>query len=103
MTSILLPITVVGAGRIGTALAKTLHRAGHHTTVWNRSPESLTMLGDGIRAEPDLVRAMSGASLVVIAVSTYAATRELLANDLVAEALANTPVLQLSSGTPREA
>jgi 3-hydroxyisobutyrate dehydrogenase-like beta-hydroxyacid dehydrogenase len=103
MTAILPPITVLGAGRIGTALAKTLHRAGHPTTVWNRSPERLAGFDAGIRSEPDLLRALGGAAVVVIAVSTYSAARELLAADGVADALATSVVVQLTSGTPHDA
>jgi 3-hydroxyisobutyrate dehydrogenase-like beta-hydroxyacid dehydrogenase len=103
MTSQPLPITILGAGRIGTALAKALHKAGHPTTVWNRSSPRLATLGDGIRAEPDLVRAVTGASLVVIAASTYAAAGELLARDAVVDALGATPIVPFPSGTPREA
>lgn len=103
MTYLPSPVTIIGAGRIGAALAKTLHRAGHPTTVWNRSPERLATLEDGIRTEPDLVRAIGSASFVVIALSTYAAARELLTVDGVAGTLATRLVVQLTSGTPRDA
>lgn len=33
------PITVLGLGAMGSALASALAGAGYSTTVWNRSPE----------------------------------------------------------------
>lgn len=103
MTVLPPPVTIIGAGRIGAALAKALHRASHPTTVWNRSPARLETIGDGIRTEPDLLRAIASASFVVIAVSSYTASRELLAVAGVANALATRQVFQLTSGTPRDA
>ena len=32
------PVTVIGLGLMGQALAGTLLRDGHPTTVWNRTP-----------------------------------------------------------------
>lgn len=38
MTSDRPPVTVLGTGAMGAALAETLLGAGHPTTVWNRTP-----------------------------------------------------------------
>src|SRR6188472_4800785 len=32
------PVTGIGLGQMGASLAEALPRAGHRTTVWNRSP-----------------------------------------------------------------
>ncbi|MFD4375859.1 NAD(P)-binding domain-containing protein, partial [Streptomyces sp. NPDC058527] len=33
------PVTVIGLGSMGSALAAAFLAAGHPTTVWNRTPE----------------------------------------------------------------
>lgn len=40
------PVTVVGLGAMGSALAAAVLRAGHPTTVWNRSAEKAQALAD---------------------------------------------------------
>lgn len=54
------PITVLGLGNMGTALAGALIDAGHPTTVWNRSPA---------RAEPLGARGATAADTAEFAVS----------------------------------
>ena len=70
---------VVGAGAWGTALAKVLAEAGHDVRIWsyeaevadsiNRHHENPYLAGvvlpAGLRADPDLASAVSGAELVV--------------------------------------
>ncbi|MFQ6331468.1 NAD(P)-binding domain-containing protein [Nocardia sp. CWNU-33] len=38
------PVIVIGLGSMGSALAEAFVRAGHPTTVWNRSPEKAASL-----------------------------------------------------------
>jgi len=51
---------VVGLGRMGSNIARRLHRAGHHCVVYNRTPEPVTQLAaEGLTPAsdiPDLVK-----------------------------------------------
>jgi 3-hydroxyisobutyrate dehydrogenase len=60
-------VTVLGTGLMGAGLAKSLARAGHDVTVWNRTPEKARQLGDedGIKAVESLTDALSGADFVL--------------------------------------
>lgn len=46
MTSALRPVTVLGLGNMGFALAAALLDRGHPVTVWNRSPHKAVPLTD---------------------------------------------------------
>ncbi len=95
--------TVIGAGSWGTALAAQLVRQGHETVLWDRHPERCDHINahhrnprylrevdlpTGLRAEPDLRRAVDGASLVVPVVPSHALRSVLAAirDDLAADA-----------------
>ena len=39
-------VTVIGLGAMGSALARAELKAGHSVTVWNRSPDKITLLVD---------------------------------------------------------
>ncbi|MYU15304.1 NAD(P)-binding domain-containing protein, partial [Streptomyces sp. SID8361] len=44
------PVTVLGLGDMGTALARALVGAGHRTTVWNRTAaEAEALAAEGAR------------------------------------------------------
>jgi len=90
-------ITVLGAGRIGSALATSFHGRGHEVVVWNRSTERLMRIRD-VPTEVALDRAVAGAELVVVSLSDYSAARSILEH-----VGRGTPILQLTSGTPRDA
>lgn len=49
------PVTIIGLGPMGQAMARTLLTAGHDVTVWNRTParaESLVGQGARLAATP---------------------------------------------------
>ena len=59
-------VTVIGAGRMGSALAAALYKRGFDTTVWNRTSsktESLSRLG--LRVAPSLLEAFGNAAIVI--------------------------------------
>ena len=65
------PVGIIGAGRLGQAMARTVLRAGRKAVIANsRGPETLksvlSVLGDGVSA--GTVAQAAGAGLVVIAV-----------------------------------
>src|SRR5271169_5620363 len=97
-------VTVIGAGRMGSALAAALHKRGFDTTVWNRTSsktESLSRLG--LRVAPSLLEAVGNAEIVVVNLNNYESTNQLLRQPAIETALGAKVLVQLSSGTPDEA
>ncbi len=88
------PITIIGAGNMGTALAKSLGQHGHVITLWNYAgdPEPLQqinafhenkkylpgiILPTSVVAEPDLKTALQSARLVILSVPSSVIERQL--------------------------
>ena len=97
-------VTVIGLGEMGSALAAAFVRGGHRTTVWNRSggkAERLILAG-ALPAE-GAAAAVAASPVTVICVSDYPATRAILQSESMAEVLAGRTIVQLSTGTPKEA
>ncbi|WP_282697072.1 NAD(P)-binding domain-containing protein [Streptomyces sp. CC208A] len=96
------PVTVLGLGLMGQALARALLKQGHPTTVWNRSPEKADDLAaHGASAAGTAAEAVTAAPLVLVCLSTYEAVRSVL-GPLTGE-LAGRTLVNLTSGTPEQA
>ena len=97
-------ITAIGLGLMGSALARALLRARLGLTVWNRSMERAKPLRDlgaaGVGTIADAVRA---SPLILICIDSYDTTRRILEAADVAPHLAGRTLIQLSTGTPKEA
>jgi len=94
-------ISVLGTGRMGSALARALLQAGYRTTVWNRTRQKAEPLGAvGATVAASVLEAVDGAQIVVVNVSDYDATTGLLRSDDVASALRGKLIVELTSGTP---
>ncbi|WGE90730.1 NAD(P)H-dependent glycerol-3-phosphate dehydrogenase [Actinobacillus genomosp. 1] len=80
------PVTVLGAGSYGTALAIALARNGHKTYLWGHQPEKMAVLAtermnnaflpdiafpDALEIESDLVQAISKAKDILIVVPSH--------------------------------
>lgn len=99
MTTEKSPVTVVGLGSMGTALATAFLRAGHPTTVWNRTADrAAPLVGLGAAHAPSVAAAVAASPLVVTCLTTYDATEEALAP--AAGVLAGRTLVTLNSGTP---
>lgn len=96
------PVTVIGLGLMGQALAGALLRAGHPTVVWNRtSSKADRLVGEGARPAPTVGAALKASSLAIICVTDYPAVRELLgASDVE---LDGTTLINLTSGDSAQA
>ncbi|GHG21763.1 NAD(P)-dependent oxidoreductase [Streptomyces zaomyceticus] len=96
------PVTVIGLGLMGRALATAFLKAGHPTTVWNRSPSRATeLVARGARSAPSVGAALEASPLTVLCVTDYRAVRELFG---ASEAgLAGTTLLNLTSGDSTQA
>jgi 3-hydroxyisobutyrate dehydrogenase-like beta-hydroxyacid dehydrogenase len=97
------PVTVIGLGLMGQALAGAFLRAGHPTTVWNRTTSKADLLvAEGARLAPTVGDALTAGSLTIICVTDYQAMHELLlaAGDLE---LDGTMLVNLTSGSSAQA
>ena len=89
---------------MGSALARTIHQAGYEITVWNRSSEKMQpFIDDNIVAAPDEISAIKASPNILICIDNYEATRSLIDTEKVTSLLRGRTVIQLSTGTPREA
>lgn len=69
-------IAVLGAGNIGTAMARSLLRGGVHVRVYNRSVKRLQAFADanpGAECTTDINAAVAGAGMVLVCVEGHAA------------------------------
>ncbi|MGW5868944.1 NAD(P)-dependent oxidoreductase [Streptomyces sp. NPDC055239] len=96
------PVTVIGLGNMGAALAATLLKQGHPTTVWNRSPakaEPLVAQGARLAATPE--EAVAASPLILACVLDDDALRAVL--NPIAGSLAGKALVNLTSGSPEQA
>jgi 3-hydroxyisobutyrate dehydrogenase-like beta-hydroxyacid dehydrogenase len=96
------PVTVLGLGAMGTALARTFLAAGHPTTVWNRTPGRSPELDDlgAVRAK-SVGDAIAAGPLIVACLLDDASVRSTL--EPVAPELARRTLVNLTNGTPEQA
>ncbi|WP_067847806.1 NAD(P)-dependent oxidoreductase [Nocardia lijiangensis] len=96
------PVTVIGLGLMGRALAGAFLKAGHPTTVWNRTPAKADQLvAEGARLAPTVGDALAAGALTIVCVTDYRAMYELLgASDVD---LDGTQLINLTSGDSAQA
>ncbi|SCE60799.1 NAD binding domain of 6-phosphogluconate dehydrogenase [Streptomyces sp. Termitarium-T10T-6] len=93
------PLTLLGLGAMGAALARTWLAAGHPLTVWNRSPgRTAELAAAGARVAATAAEAVAASRLVVTCLLDDASVREALAEaDLTGRDL-----VDLTTSTPAE-
>jgi 3-hydroxyisobutyrate dehydrogenase-like beta-hydroxyacid dehydrogenase len=97
-------VSVIGAGRMGSALALALYHKGFRTTVWTRTAAKLEPLSRlGLAVAGSLLEAVEEADVVVVNINDYSATLHLLQEPGVEFALRGKILVQLTSGPPKEA
>jgi len=97
-------ISVIGLGSMGAALARAFLSKGFQVTVWNRNMAKAQSLVDaGALAAANVKAAIEANDVIVVCVSEYKVTRGILEADGVAAALKGRTLLQLSTGTPKDA
>jgi 3-hydroxyisobutyrate dehydrogenase len=63
-------VTILGAGRMGSAMAARLAESGHRVSVWDRNTKHAEgLVGDGVTAVPDVADAVADASVVITMVT----------------------------------
>ncbi|MFD0382199.1 NAD(P)-dependent oxidoreductase [Streptomyces stramineus] len=73
------PVTVVGLGPMGQALAGAFVEAGHPTTVWNRTAaKAEALVARGAVLAPTAADALAASELVIVCVIDYDAVHEIL-------------------------
>ncbi|MFI9766016.1 NAD(P)-dependent oxidoreductase [Streptomyces sp. NPDC052415] len=93
------PLTLLGTGAMGTALARTWLAAGHPVTVWNRTPARAEALAaEGATVAGSAARAVAANRLVIAC---------LLDDDSLGEALSDADLtgrdlVNLTTGTPAQ-
>ncbi|MGW0863013.1 NAD(P)-dependent oxidoreductase [Streptomyces sp. NPDC002611] len=93
------PLTLLGAGAMGTALARAWLAAGHPVTVWNRTPARAEALAaEGATVAASAAEAVAANRLVVACLLDDASVGDALEGaDLAGRDLVN-----LTTGTPAE-
>ncbi|MEU3166866.1 NAD(P)-binding domain-containing protein [Streptosporangium sp. NPDC006930] len=98
------PVTVIGLGAMGKALAGAFLDNGHPTTVWNRTAGKGGELAErGATEAATAAEAIAASPLVVVCVLDDAAVRDILSAPAASEALAGRTLVNLTNGTPRQA
>ncbi|MFI1015022.1 NAD(P)-dependent oxidoreductase [Streptomyces sp. NPDC020965] len=96
------PVTVIGLGAMGSALAAALLERGHPTTVWNRSAEKAAPLVErGARPAATAGAAIAASPLVIACVLDQTALDTVLAD--ASGSLAGKTLVNLTSGSPEQA
>ncbi|HVI45756.1 MAG TPA: NAD(P)-binding domain-containing protein [Chitinophaga sp.] len=97
-------ITVIGLGDMGAMLVRTLLEQGYKVTGWNRSTaKASALVAQGMTLASSVEQAVSASETVMVCVTSYDVSRELLGTPEVTTALSGRTLVQLSSGTPKDA
>lgn len=97
-------ISVIGLGAMGGALARALQRGGHAITVWNRSAGKMKpFVANGATGAASIDEAIVASPVILVCIDSYATTRILLGTEEVIALLSGRILIQLGTGTPREA
>ncbi|SHF69221.1 NAD(P)-binding domain-containing protein [Streptoalloteichus hindustanus] len=96
------PVTVLGLGAMGRALALAFLAAGQPTTVWNRTAaKAQDLTAHGAVAAGSVAEAVTANQIVVVCLLDYGTVRETL--EPVAAELRGRTVVNLTNGTPAQA
>ncbi|MER7000563.1 NAD(P)-binding domain-containing protein [Streptomyces sp. NPDC000410] len=93
------PVTVIGLGAMGRALAEAFIDAGHPTTVWNRTPDKAApLVAKGAVQAGAVESAVAASPLVITCLTTFEDTRQAL--EPAVDALRGRALVTLNSGSP---
>jgi 3-hydroxyisobutyrate dehydrogenase-like beta-hydroxyacid dehydrogenase len=98
------PVSVIGLGVMGSAIARTLLQKGYEVTVWNRdTAKTLPFRDMGAKIAPTAAAAIAANAITIMCVADYVASNKILHDDKTAQALRDRVLVQLSTGTPKQA
>ncbi|WP_329028332.1 NAD(P)-dependent oxidoreductase [Streptomyces sp. NBC_00690] len=93
------PVTVIGLGSMGRALAEEFINAGHPTTVWNRTPgKAAPLVAKGAVHAQTVEAAIAASPLVITCLTTFEDTQRAL--EPATAALNGRALVTLNSGSP---
>jgi 3-hydroxyisobutyrate dehydrogenase-like beta-hydroxyacid dehydrogenase len=102
MTTTQRAVSFLGLGEMGSALARAAVRAGHPTTVWNRSPgKSSPVVEAGAREASSATEAVDAGDLIVVCLFDHASVHEVL--EPLSDRLAGRRLLNLTTTSPEGA
>ena len=94
-------VSVLGLGAMGSALAEALIKAGHPTTVWNRSPgKADDLVALGAKAAATAGDAVRDSQVVIACLLDHASVHEVL--DPLTGELAGRALINLTTTTPAQ-
>jgi len=97
-------VTMIGLGAMGSALAQALIRAGYSTTVWNRTPGKAARFQKlGANHAESFLEGLLASPVTLICVDNYDVSTKLVCDKDVEGHLSGKILIQLSTGTPKEA
>lgn len=93
------PVTVIGLGPMGHAMAGTYLKQGHAVTVWNRTASRADdLVAAGATRTSTAAEAVGASELVILSLTDYQAMYDIL--DTVGDELSGRVIVNLSSDTP---
>jgi 3-hydroxyisobutyrate dehydrogenase-like beta-hydroxyacid dehydrogenase len=97
-------VTVIGLGLMGAALAAAFQNNGKSLTVWNRTMSKCDPFEQaGAQVATNIGEALAASDLIVVCLDDYPITRSLLKGPAANGDLSRKILVQLSTGTPKEA
>ena len=94
-------VSVLGLGAMGSALAAALVKAGHETTVWNRSPgKADELVAQGATVAATAAEAVGASPVVIACLFDHASVHEVL--DPIAGRLAGRALVNVTTTAPAE-
>lgn len=92
------PVTVIGCGPMGAALARLLLAQGRAVVVWNRTAErAYGLVASGATLAPTAAAAITSTSLTLVCVRDHAATMSILQSPGVAASLIGRTLVQMTT------
>ncbi|MEQ8662687.1 MAG: NAD(P)-binding domain-containing protein, partial [Gammaproteobacteria bacterium] len=95
--------TLLGLGRMGSALAGCLLTGGVPLTLWNRSPARCAAFHGRATIAPSAAAACTDSELIIVSLANYSAALEVLDAVSAAVPLAGRTLVQLTSGSASDA
>jgi 3-hydroxyisobutyrate dehydrogenase-like beta-hydroxyacid dehydrogenase len=97
-------LSCIGLGLMGSALARGMLAAGHRITVWNRSPgKAGALIALGAAEARSFADALAASPVTLICIDSHASACTLLEAEGVDDLLVGRTLVNLTTGTPREA
>jgi 3-hydroxyisobutyrate dehydrogenase-like beta-hydroxyacid dehydrogenase len=94
-------VSVLGLGAMGSALAAALVKAGHETTVWNRSPgRADDLVAQGAVAAATAAEAVGASRVVIVCLFDHASVHEVL--DPLSDLLVGRTVVNVTTTSPAQ-